>query len=91
MKQTQIFPLVTLILPIRNEADSIEACLTAILAQDYPVDRMQLLIADGMSSKNIRNIVNDFAMLHAQLNIHILDNPSKIVPIGMNIALRQAK
>lgn len=81
----------TLILPVRNESAYIENCLICLQAQDYPHDCMEILIADGMSTDNTRAIVKDFTALYPQLQIHILDNPDKIVPTGMNIALRQAK
>ena len=84
-----LLPLVSLILPIRNESAYIERCLNAILAQDYPSDRMEILIADGMSTDNTRAILQKF-ILHNSSFI-ILDNPAKIVPTGINIALREAK
>ena len=83
-------PLVTLILPIRNEAAYIGWCLKSILAQDYP-GQMEVLVVDGMSTDDTRKIVVGFAVLHPRLNLRILDNPGSIVPTGMNIALRQAK
>lgn len=84
-------PFVTVIMPIRNEADSISNSLSRVLAQDYPAKYMEIIIADGMSTDATLEIVQEFAALHPQLQIHILDNPGKIVPTGMNIALRQAK
>lgn len=83
-------PSVTLVLPVRNETAYIERGLRAILAQDYPTDCMEILIADGMSTDNTRAIIQSFAARHPQLQIHLLDNPGKIVPTGMNLALRQA-
>lgn len=85
------FPFISIILPIRNEAAFIEHGLCALLSQDYPADYMETLIADGMSTDNTRKIIETFAALHPRLKIRIFDNPGKIVPIGMNIALRQAK
>jgi cellulose synthase/poly-beta-1,6-N-acetylglucosamine synthase-like glycosyltransferase len=82
---------ISLLLPIRNEAAYIEQGLLAILAQDYPANSMEILIADGMSTDNTRSLIRDFAVLHPQLQIYILDNPGEIVPTGINIALRQAK
>jgi len=86
-----VFPLVTIIIPIRNEADYILQSLVALIEQDYSQDRMEIFVVDGMSTDNTRKIISDFSALHPQLQIYILDNPGKIVPIGMNIALRQAK
>jgi succinoglycan biosynthesis protein ExoA len=84
-------PFVTLILPVRNESAFIQHALAAILKQDYPAEYMEILLADGMSTDNTRSLINDFSALHPQLNIQILDNPGRIVPTGMNIALRQSK
>jgi glycosyltransferase involved in cell wall biosynthesis len=81
-------PFVSLLLPIRNEAACIRRCLEAILAQDYP-GGMEILIADGMSTDNTREIIEHIP--HSAFSIHIFDNPGKIVPTGLNLALRQAK
>ena len=43
-------PLVSVIIPMRNEQDWIQRCLGSVLAQDYPPDRMEVLVADGMST-----------------------------------------
>lgn len=84
-------PLVTIIFPVRNEAAYIERAMRAIFGQDYPLDRMEILVADGMSTDGTRQKVQELTALHPQCNIRVLDNPAGIVPTGMNIALRQAK
>jgi glycosyltransferase involved in cell wall biosynthesis len=65
--------------------------LLSVLEQDYPLDCIEIFIADGMSVDNTRSLIREFSAVYSQLNIQILDNPGKIVPIGINIALRQAK
>lgn len=86
-------PFVSLILPIRNESAYIEQGLQAIFAQDYPPDRMEVLIVDGMSTDDTRVKIASLAASVPGLrpSVTILDNPGRIVPTGMNIALRQAK
>lgn len=84
-------PFVSVILPIRNESDTIGRVLLSILVQDYPVDCMEILISDGMSTDNTRIIIQKLALRHQQHKINILDNPGKIVSTGLNIALCQAK
>lgn len=81
--------MISIILPIRNEASFIRESLGAILAQDYPMNQIEILVADGMSTDETREIVTQFQKSHP--NIHLIDNPGKIVPTGMNIALSQAK
>ncbi|MDD2921898.1 MAG: glycosyltransferase [Anaerolineales bacterium] len=82
---------VSIILPIRNEAAHIEQSLLAILSQDYPADQIEILIVDGMSTDDTRSIIKGIAARHPNRQIQVLDNHGKIVPTGMNIALRQAK
>jgi len=78
-------------MPIRNEADFIERSLGAVLAQDYPHDRFEVLIADGMSADGTREIVRRVASDYPEIPVHIIDNPGQIVPTGFNAALAQAQ
>ncbi len=84
-------PFVSIILPIRNESTYIKRGLFSILSQDCPIDQIEVLFVDGMSTDDTRKIISDFFAFHPQLKIQILDNPGKIVPTGMNVALRKAK
>lgn len=81
--------MISIILPIRNEANFIRQCLDAILAQDYLLDQIEVLVADGMSTDGTREIVTEYQKGHP--NIVLIDNPGKIVPTGMNLALRQSR
>jgi glycosyltransferase involved in cell wall biosynthesis len=53
------YPLVTVIMPVRNEAKYIRRSLEAVLAQDYPMDRMEIIVVDGMSDDGTREIVKE--------------------------------
>jgi len=80
--------LISIILPIRNEATFIEKSLDALLSQDYPQDQIEILIADGMSTDGTREIIRQYQQSHP--NILLIDNPGRIVPTGMNAAIREA-
>ena len=88
---TETSPIVTIIMPIRNEADFIERSLGAILTQNYPRSRMEVLIADGMSTDSTRIVIQDLAGRHADVSLKIIDNPGRIVPTGFNLALKQRR
>ena len=85
------FPSVSVIMPVRNEADFIARSLAAVLTQDYPQHLMEVFVVDGMSTDNTRGIVSELAAKHAAIPIEIIDNPGQIVPKGMNLALRKAR
>jgi glycosyltransferase involved in cell wall biosynthesis len=83
-------PFVSVIMPIRNEEDFIARTLGAVLAQDYPHDKMEVLIADGMSTDGTRAIIARLAAA-SDVAVHVLDNVARIVPTGLNLALERAK
>lgn len=80
---------VSLILPVRNEGNYLRTALDTVLSQDYPMDLIEILIADGMSMDNTREIIKEYQFTHPF--IHLLDNPRRIVSTGLNLALRQAQ
>ena len=82
-------PLVSILLPIRNEAQHIEAALAAVLGQDYPAGRMEVLVIDGGSDDGTREIVGAIAAREGR--VRLLDNPRRIVPTGMNLATAEAQ
>ncbi len=83
-------PLVTVIMPVRSEADFIAGSLGAVLAQDYPADRFEVLVADGVSTDDTRVIVASLAEAHPHIALRVIDNPGQIVATGFNLALAQA-
>ncbi len=82
-------PFVSVVMPIRNEKSFIEKSLKSVLEQNYPAQRMEILIADGMSEDGTREIVRKFQNQYPQ--IKLVDNPKKIVSSGLNLAIRQAQ
>jgi len=42
-------PLISIIIPCRNEEKYIGQCLDSIIAQDYPNNKIEVLVVDGRS------------------------------------------
>jgi succinoglycan biosynthesis protein ExoA len=82
-------PLVSMIVMCRNEKHSIVECLDSLLATDYPKDRLELFVSDGMSEDGTRAIVESYAENHSFLKL--LDNPRKIPASAANEGIRVAK
>jgi glycosyltransferase involved in cell wall biosynthesis len=82
-------PFVSVVMPVRNESHYIERTLSAVLAQDYPPDRLEVIVADGMSTDGTRELLMELARLHPQLKI--IDNPGRIVSTGLNAAIKRAR
>jgi len=80
---------VSLILPCRNEEKFIEECLNSIIKNDYPKDKMEVLIIDGKSEDDTRKIVDKFSEKYPF--IKILDNPNKFTSFAFNIGINESK
>ena len=83
------YPFVSVVMPVRNEAGFIERSVGAVLAQDYPRTRMEVIIADGLSDDGTREVLAVLQRQHP--NLSLIDNPGKIVSKGLNAALRLVK
>ncbi len=82
-------PFISFVMPIRNEAHFIERSLRAVLEQDYPHERTEIIVADGMSTDATRQVID--ALQKDRPQIILVDNPQKIVSTGLNAAIRRAR
>ena len=89
MNSTQELPLVTVILPIRNEADFIENTVKSVIENDYPHDKLEILVIDGMSDDGTREIIEKLAAVDDR--IKLLDNPRRIIPTALNIGVKACR
>lgn len=81
--------MVSVVCPVYNEAQYIDATVQSILAQDYPKDKMEVLLIDGGSKDSTREKVAAWAARYPF--IYLYDNPSRYVPQALNIGVRKAK
>ncbi len=82
-------PFLSVIVPCRNEEGFIGPCLGSILRNDYPTDKYEILVVDGMSTDGTRSTVRQLAQ--SSKNVRLLHNPRKITPAGLNIGIRAAQ
>jgi glycosyltransferase involved in cell wall biosynthesis len=81
-------PFVSIVMPVRNEGRFMARSLDSVLRQTYPKDRFEVIVADGMSTDETREIIRAFSREHP---VRLVDNPAHIVSTGLNLALRQPK
>ena len=79
---------VSLIIPVRNEAEHIERCLESVRSQTYPAELIEVIVVDGDSTDETRAIVRRVA--DHDPRIRLLDNPKRSGPHGLNIGLAAA-
>lgn len=83
-------PFVSILVPVRNEERYIDRCLYSIAAQDYPRSRFEVVVVDGQSSDQTRQVIHRFAA-ESTLDLRLLDNPRRRTAPGLNIGLREAR
>jgi glycosyltransferase involved in cell wall biosynthesis len=83
------WPLLTVVVPVRNEGPFIGSTLEQILAQNYPKERLEILVVDGGSTDSTKQKVSCIAGSHAQ--IRLLENPKRLSSAARNIGFQSGK
>jgi succinoglycan biosynthesis protein ExoA len=81
-------PRVSIAMPAYNEEKYIEACIASVRAQDYPAERIEILVADGRSTDRTRDIVARLAAEDPR--IQIIDNPARLQAAGLGQIVKQS-
>lgn len=82
-------PFVSVVIPVRNEARFIVDLIDAVLAQDYPSDRVEVIVADGLSTDGTGEILAQLRARHPRLVV--LENSGQIVSTGLNLAVERSR
>ncbi len=82
-------PLVTVAIPVRNEAPRLPGLLATLRAQTWPRQAMQVIIVDGGSEDDTLRVARVAAQDFPQMLI--LENPRIVAAAGLNLALAQAQ
>lgn len=75
-------PTVAVLLPTLDEAESIDACLASLAAQDYPGD-WGIVVADGGSADATKILAEAWT---DRLHLRVIDNPARVQSEGLWLA-----
>jgi succinoglycan biosynthesis protein ExoA len=84
-------PLVSVIIPCRNEEKTVSDLLEGLLQQTFPTDQTEILFSDGMSTDLTRQKITDFQLHHPECSIRILENSHQTIPAALNLAIANAR
>lgn len=77
-------PSLSIIIPTCNEEKHIKDCLDSIFAQDYPKDRIEVLLVDGMSS-------DDTVRIAGKYPVRVIFNKKRLTGNARKIGAEEAK
>ena len=78
----------SVVIPVFNEADSIERSLNSLLTAELPDVDLEILVVDGLSEDETREIVSDYV---EQFDcIQLVDNKQRTTPTGFNVGFEEA-
>ena len=84
MHEKMSFPEISVIIPTYNVALTLRKCLLSIYRQDYPEDKLEVLVIDDASTDSTVKIARE-------LGAKVLFNGKHNIEIGKSIGLQNAK
>jgi len=85
----KIAPSVSVVIPCHNEEKFIAKCLDSVLQQDYPKEKMEILVINGDSKDKSKEIIETYSKRYPF--IKLLENPKRFTPFAFNIGIKNAK
>ena len=79
---------ISIIIPTFNRSDTIERSINSILEQDYPKQKLEIIVVDDGSQDNTLSILTRYQHTN---NIRILRQENKGVSSARNLGLKHAK
>ncbi|TDT17301.1 glycosyl transferase family 2 [Ilumatobacter fluminis] len=78
------WPSVSVIMPIRNEAEHLETAVASVLAQNYPIP-FDVCLAVGPSDDDTESVAAQLA--ERESRVLVVPNPAGVTPVALNTAI----
>ena len=84
-----MLPIVSIIIATRNEEDTIIKCIKSIMQQKYSSEKMEIIIADGLSNDNTVKMINEVSRQY-KVPVKILKNEKVIQSSAWNLGIKES-
>ncbi|MEY4877501.1 MAG: hypothetical protein RL708_2651 [Bacteroidota bacterium] len=79
---------VSIVIPCRNEEHYIGKCLQSIIDSDYDKNLLEVFVADGLSTDNSKQIIQQFSAKNSW--IHFIENENQTTPFALNAGIKKS-
>jgi hypothetical protein len=83
-----VYPAVSYVMPVLNEARRLEAAVESVLGQDYPA-KQDVIVSVGPSSDGTEEVARRLAAHNG--HVTVVENPDAHIPSGLNRAIAEAR
>ena len=90
MKSIDGSPVISVVIPTLNSERTLKECLRSICSQDYPAEKIEIIIADGGSTDSTRDIVR-LVQSDSAVRMAVVPNALKTGEAGKAAGLKSAK
>ncbi len=87
MVDRAVWPDVSVVIPVRDDAENLRAAVTSVLAQEYPGD-FDVFVAVGPSGDRTAEVAARLA--RDDPRVHVVPNPEGLTAAGLNAAAARA-
>lgn len=81
---------VSVVIPCLNEERFIGDALRN-LADQYDLDRYEIIIVDGLSQDRTREVIAEFQRNRPDIFVRLIDNPGRRIPTSLNLGIEAAR
>lgn len=81
---------ISFVIPTLNASKTIDKCIKSIASQNYPRDKLEIIIVDGYSSDNTVELVRELSQ-EFNLNLKVYYNSERTCEAGKRIGILHAK
>jgi glycosyltransferase involved in cell wall biosynthesis len=78
------------LVPVRGEVNRIERCLDAVLAQDWPADRLEIIVVDGAPDDGTATAAERVLATRSEVRSEVVANPGGGRGANLNRGLHEA-
>jgi len=85
------YPFISVIIPTYNEEKYVKKCLEHWIDQNYPKDRYEILIFDGLSEDNTLKVIKELTDKNKDANIKVFKNEKRKQVYAFNMGIEVVK